>query len=199
MSDPATQHLAIVIPTVVGREQQLHRCYGAFRQVAPLAQAFVLRDRPTCGEAWNQGADAAQGWFAEQGRTLRWLCFAADDLIPEPGCFDDALWFADQGKLPAPVLLNEDGSVWNPQERPGELAPFPRVPLMSVDTWERLGPVPTVDGQSLHYYSDVWFGRHGDECPVVSSYRFTHLWAGPGRIRDSEPDRVRYEKALAAE
>lgn len=192
-----SEHLAIVIPTVAGREQLLHRCCGAFRQTAPLASVIVVEGEPTCGAAWNRGADLAVRQFADSGTVLRWLLFAADDLIPQPGFLDPALWFADRGQLPAPVLLNEDGSVWNPHERPGELVAFPRVPLLRLDVWDRLGPI--TGDPPLHYYSDVWLGRHGDWCPVVSSYRFTHLWADQGRIHDSEPDRVRYEQALQEE
>lgn len=190
-------HLAIVIPTVAGREQLLHRCYGAFRQTAPSATILIVRDEPTCGAAWNRGANLAEQRFAERGRALRWLLFAADDLIPEPGFLDPALWFADRGQLPAARLLNEDGTVWNPHERPGDLVAFPRVPLLRLDVWKRLGPIP--GDPPLHYFSDVWLGRHGDPCPVVGSFRFTHLWAGPGRHHSSEPDRERYERALQAE
>ncbi len=186
----ALEQLAVIVPTVQGRERQLARCYGAYRLTAPEARIVTVPGFKTCGEAWNFGAALARETWAD----LRWLHFSADDLVPEPGWHAEALHFADRGTPPAPVLLNEDGSVWAGCEQPGSDAAFPRVPLLTVAQWDELGPVPPI-----HYYSDVWLGRRGWRFPVVASYCFRHTWAEPGRIHDSEPDRKAYEHAIASE
>lgn len=185
----AMTQVAVIIPTIAGREGFLADAVDAYQQTTPMARLYVEHGHPTCGEGWNAGAAKA----LREGCDV--LHFSADDLIPQQGWLGRMVSaYIDAGVFPGAVLLNSDGSVWNSHERPGDLLTFPRVPIMSAETWGRLGPVPPV-----HYYSDIWLGRKGTPTVVLSEYRFVHLWAQPGRVHDSEPDRLLYERWLANE
>lgn len=181
--------VAVILPTIAGREDFLADAVDAYRQTLPEAVVYVEHDHPSCGEGWNAGAARA---LADGCDVLH---FTADDLIPQAGWFGRLTQgYVDAGVFPGAVLLNPNYTVWNTHERPGDLIKFPRVPTMSAETWGRLGPVPPI-----HYYSDIWFGRKGTPTVVLAEFRFVHLWAEPGRRHDMEPDRLHYEKCLAAE
>ena len=187
----ADEELAVIIPTIDGRERELARTLSAYRMTVPLAKVIICRGFPACGPAWNWGAERALG----QHRGLRLLHFGADDLVPQPGWTAEAFDLAAVGVFPGARLLNDDGSVWNHFEPAGSYARFPRVPLLTVEAWAELGPVPPV-----HYWTDLYLARKGARTLVVESYRFVHLLSPTGRIEarmDSDYQAV--ERAIASE
>ena len=54
--------ISVIVPTVVGREDHYARCVAAYERTAgDRIEIITIRDRPTCGLAWNEGAAQAKG------------------------------------------------------------------------------------------------------------------------------------------
>lgn len=181
--------IAVVLPTVTGRADELADAVEEFSPAAWLL--LVLRDRPTCGEAWNEGVALALAGGAE------YVCLAADDLRPtSAGWWVHAVTTCDRGQLPAPLLFNVDGTRWDADGEPGAPYAFSRVPFLSAAQARELFPIPP-----LHYYSDCAVGTLANASGwltiVTAGYAFVHTWAEPGRVHDSEPDRIAYERWAA--
>ena len=89
-------NLTCVWPTVQGREASLLRAIAA----VPDAEHLIYHDRPTCGEAWVQGAREATGDY---------VWFAADDVEAHEGFAEAMIEAVEAGKHPAAVVLEPDG------------------------------------------------------------------------------------------
>lgn len=89
-----------VVPTVVGREDGLARSLVPIVYRADI-ELIVIRDAPTCGHAWVDGARCATGDY---------LHFAADDIEPHPGFCEAMIEAVDKGMLPAALVLLPDGA-----------------------------------------------------------------------------------------
>ena len=183
--------IAVVIPTVAGREDVLAKCVAS--HAAGAGQLHVLKGFGSCGAAWNAGA-----LLALQSPRVTHVLLTADDLIAKPGWERAAVAATDGGVLPA-AILREHGTMnhWNAQDgEAGDLCAFPRVPFLPVGLLRRLLPIP-----SIHYYSDCWVGARaadlGWPTRVTADFEFVHLWAAAGRIHDSEPDRLAYDAIMA--
>lgn len=162
--------VSIVIPTITGREETFANTVSAYERLttADGIEWIVERDYPTCGAAWNAGAERASGDY---------LHFTADDLEPM-----SAAW------LPAAIAVCETGCVplglvQDPGENPiGR--DFPRVPFCRREWWI---PVPPI-----HYFSDNAFGalvgRAGHPCIVAEGYDFYHHHSMIGRRAFTGPD-----------
>jgi hypothetical protein len=183
--------ISVVIPTVAGREASLERCLAAYGDDVG---TIVLRDRPTCGIAWQEGAELARGDF---------LHFSADDLEPHPGWAEAAIEAVECGYLPAPRILNADGTLqscglWGEEQGEGELTPFTRIPFLSREQWELVDPMI-----ETHYWTDNWVSHRcrlaGVETRVARRYLFTHHYEPAGRLDERmEPDRIAYVAACEA-
>jgi hypothetical protein len=192
--------LAIVIPTIDGREDYLACCLDAYQRTAPDAQMIVERDHPSCGAGWIAGAAKAADFEL--------LHFGADDLEPHDGWLDVAVETVEAGYIPAPLVFNVDGTLDSaglagPQGQyrgpyvDWQLVEGTTVPFLTRQMWETIGMV------DVHYCSDLWVStvgrRHGWETVIRPGMRFTHH-AAPAAWRTSDrsnADRRRYVEALA--
>lgn len=181
--------ISVVIPTIVGREHLLAKTLASYR--ATNTQLIVIKNKPTCGEAWAEGAKQAEGEY---------LHFSADDIEAHPNWWGQAALLAELGFLPAPRIVNTDGSLqscgdWAVEMRNGAIPAFTRVPFMSKEQWAQIGPLATPFLEKAHYYTDniiTWAGRKlGMETVVCRTYELTHHLAGQGRL-----DRMRQDHEL---
>lgn len=173
--------LAIVIPTVDGREDQLELCMQRYHETAPCEVCFFLeKNAGSCGVAWQDGASIARAWRPD------YLFFTVDDFLPDD-TWPAALEVADAGSIPAPKVRERDGTVhvWGGRdvavgtiagEDPAECA---AVPLCTAAQWAAIEPmIPT------HYATDWWFGHRARVAgfPIVAcESSFLHLDGQPGR------------------
>lgn len=194
--------ISVVIPTIDGREEHLVRCVESYeRTLASYDDAggrfelIVATGFPTCGIAWQWGADRAKGDY---------LHLTADDIEAKPGWWQAALQLVDppsghKPALPAPLVFHPDGEVqscggsWEQLEADGVVTEFTRVPFVSRNQWELIGPmIPT------HYFTDNWVsyrGRlHGFETVVAHGYQFVHHHALESRNEGrATSDMLRFE------
>jgi hypothetical protein len=205
--------IGIVIPTVDGREADLERCLAAYESTAAregvAVHCIVVTNRPTCGIAWQQGADhltsgAHFGTEAEGAQAVElrggvpdYLHFTADDLEPLPGWATAAIDACNSGAIPAPLVYGPDGLqvqsaggagdgvLYTTPPPPGEPVAWCAVPFMRTADWlgDWIGAIgPMVP---LHYYTDDWFsyraGLQGLPIRFTPGYAFRHYDAAPGR------------------
>lgn len=198
--------IAVVIPTIAGREQLLERTLAAYRDnTESPVKVIVVRDRPTIGEAWNDGAEAA----LQAG--VRWLHLSADDVEPHPGWDAACIAAATHGGWPSPRILNPDGSLHScgsmgggmllPECADGTPCATSPFPFLAARYWHRVGPA--LDAQ---YYSDdhlSWRARLAGFTPVVSrGFTLTHLEGTVGRARGVQRamrDRAAFLAAVGVE
>lgn len=171
--------LEIVLPTVAGREESLERCIEAYRRTSPPDTVIhVIRDEPTCGAAWNAGLEKVRGEFVH---------FSADDLEPHAGWLAAALAIVHSGALPAPRVLNADGSLQScgdVVELPdGAPTTFSRIPFLPTAIARGIFPI-----SPIHYYTDNIVSDRaralGLEPRVARGYLFTHHHEPAGRLDD---------------
>jgi hypothetical protein len=168
--------ITVVVPTIRGREIDYERCVDAYRRTTDDVQLITVRDLPTCGEAWNEGAKQAAGDY---------LHLTCDDLEPHDGWWQPAIEAVRRGYLPAPRVVNADGVLdscgLHGVELPDKaIVQMSVIPFMSREQWDKIGPT-----LSVHYFSDNWLSWRGAQegYPTVvrRQYSFTHHWAQPGR------------------
>lgn len=194
-----TPTISIVIPTVDGREEHYARCQQAYIDRTPWSiEIITVRNENSCGDAWQKGADAATGEY---------LHFTADDLEPLDGWADIALGAAERNELPAPRLLEPNGSLYAyPWGNPPDGTPVAMsvIPFFHRDLWSKIGPMLP----DHHYYTDNWVSWRAERAGLKvtyqgSAYAFVHHWAqakrGAGMSSEARMnhDRWRYEAAVA--
>jgi hypothetical protein len=181
--------ISIVIPTISGREHWLERCVTAYERTAPYAEIIVIKDRKSCGIAWNEGIAQAKG---------RYIHLTADDIEPRRGWQIPALQSADRGELPAARILNTDGSLQSCgtdhlEHEEGEEAFVARIPFASREQFELIGPM-----MNEQYMGDYWFSHRGRQVGLKSvvrrDYCFYHHYAQEGRIDTLAADVKKYKK-----
>jgi hypothetical protein len=183
--------LSVIVPTITGREHHLDRCKVAYAAHTTGYELIVVKDEPTCGIAWQAGANLAVGDY---------LHLSADDLEPKAGWWQAAVETCDRGSLPAPLVYAADGSVqscggsWQQLEPDGAETAFTRVPFMSRDQWAKVGPmIPT------HYFTDNWVSFRGAKAGIKTvvnhAYAFTHHHVLEGRNEGRmRADGLRFEE-----
>lgn len=180
-----SREVFVVIPTVAGREDHLQRCTEAYtRTLAGVShELFVVYDAPTCGLAWNLGADVARGHGAE------WLHMTADDLEPLDGWYAAARsCVTDYAASPAALIWTARAGEPDQVESHGDWAArysvpcavsMSRIPFCRTTQW--------IDIPPIHYFSDNAFtsAMQAQGVPIVAveGYAFRHHWAQPGRKR----------------
>lgn len=191
--------ISIIIPTVKGRERFLDECLASYAAHSHDYELHVIVDRPACGIAWVEGAEKAVGDY---------IHFSADDLQPLQGWQEAAIQTADMGVLPAPRILNGDGSLQTCGgndgfiERPtGHITDFTRIPFMRRDQWEQIRDRVEPFLREAHYYTDNAISFAGTEkgirTAVHRGYAFIHHFAQEKRGAGmSEPDRMRHDYQL---
>jgi hypothetical protein len=188
--------ISVVVPTIAGREHWLERCLAAYRRHGGELEIIVVRDAPACGVAWQEGAEQARGEYVH---------FSADDLEPFAGWWQAAVATVDAGFVPAPRILNADGTLqscgeWAVLQDDGAQTDMTRIPFLSRAQWDLVAPMIP-----LHYYTDNWVSHrarsHGVETRVVHAYAFVHHFApeGRGAGMGSDADRMWHDLALYQE
>jgi hypothetical protein len=185
MSSAQAPTISVVVPTIAGRETYLEACLEAYRGLtATRPEIIVVRDKATCGMAWVEGAAKARGDY---------IHFSADDLVPHAGWDVAAIEVCDRGFLPAPRILNTDGSLqscggeeaWEREKPTGARAGFSRIPFLSRSQWERVEVLVRPVLGALHYFSDNAIShaarKAGFDVGVHRHYSFVHHLADVGR------------------
>lgn len=204
--------IAVVVPTVHGRDAHLSRCVDAYRvSTARLAEddelaLYIERDHDTCGEAWRAGAARAE----QDG--FDYLHLTADDLEPHPGWIAPAVECVDEGFIPAPVVLEPDGTLQSAGINGWDCYRGPHVdwmhvesttvPFMSRKQWQAVGMIP------LHYCTDMWVSYRADRAGWPTRLRmdmvFTHhnaelaRGAGMGQHPRTVHDRAEFARLVSA-
>jgi hypothetical protein len=176
--------ISVVVPTIKGREEYLRECLSAYAATTDEYEVIVIEDKPACGPAWVEGAEKASGDY---------IHFSADDLRPHTGWFRAGIEVCDRGFLPAPRILNDDGTLqscggtdgWEAEAPTGEETDFSRIPFLSREQWDMVAPLVCDFLRDSHYYTDnavSYAGRKaGFRTGVHRDYLFTHSLANPGR------------------
>lgn len=201
-------HVTVVIPTVDGREDHLQTCLAGIANQPYDTEIIILRNRPTCGQAWMEGSILSCGDY---------LWFAADDVYPEAGFFAGMIEAVDAGYCPAAVVYESDGILQSAGiegmdcYRPESVTDWMRVshtatPFMSENQWLALAPHAEMMAQ-LHYCSDMLHSavmkKHGIDTVVRTNARLVHYNAAPGRGAGSDQhtrtaaDRALFERYAA--
>lgn len=196
--------VSVVVPTIPGREDLLERTRSALKATSGAhgVQIIVVRNRPTLGQGWNDGAAAADGEF---------LMLAADDIEPAEGWIDAAIAATWDDVWPSPRILNVDGSLHScgtmgggmlmPECSSGTPCGASPFPFMARDVWAEVGPALEVSYYGDDYLS--WRARCvGLRVEVVRGYCLTHLEGTVGRSRSvarSAADRATFLAAIAVE
>lgn len=173
--------LSIVIPTVDGRERYLDSALEQFRRTTPEdTQYIIIRNRDTCGVAWNEGIREAEGEY---------ILLSADDV--EPAVHDwlnVGIRWVRRGYLPCARVLNSDGTLQScgdlvEEVETGTICDFARIPFGSAEQVQAIYPIITT-----HYATDYWFSHRGRkmgwETLVVREFCFYHHFAQEGRVDD---------------
>jgi hypothetical protein len=199
--------LAIIIPTIEGREESLERCIASYeRHTDGIEFGFrVYRNSPSSGEGWLSGLAE----FVSVHGQPDYVHLTNDDIE----CANSEWWVSavevtQTNRIPAPVVYNSDGSL---QSAGGQLgangdlitelredgAPvgFTTVPFMSWEQWEQIGMLP------IHYSSDVWVSERGKqlgmETVLCHEYELIHHMHQVGRGAGmSQADRAGQDKIL---
>jgi len=194
--------VSVVIPTIAGRESLCDSTVAAFRATVPTddLQVIVVRERPTIGRAWNDGAEAADNEY---------LMLAADDVIPHPGWYEAAVEATERGCYPAPRIEKVDGSLLATGSMGGgwlltdcaDWAPVvsSQFPFLRRYWWREMGPCLDV-----HYYADDYLAARaraaGINVAYRAGYRLTHMEGTQGRaemVNRAMVDRLTFEQALS--
>jgi hypothetical protein len=182
--------VAVVVPTIQGREDDLKRCVEAYWDTAPKAKVYIERDHSSCGAAWIAGAERA----TRDG--FDYLHLTADDLEPHAGWLETAIETVEKDMIPAPFVYRPDGTLesaglagfsmncaqqadWHPVD--GTTVPF-----VTREMWEAIAtPQFTETLSVVHYCSDLMFSvagrKHGWDTVIRAGMAFTHYTAPAGR------------------
>src|SRR6188472_4307375 len=184
--------ISIVVPTITGREHWLERCVEAYHktlQDIPDYQIIVVKDRKTCGLAWNEGIAQAKG---------NYIHLTADDIEPVDGWHAPAIASVLRDELPSARILNTDGSLQSCgtdhlEHDEGEEAFVARIPFATREQFDLIGPM-----MNEQYMGDYWFSHRGRQVGFRSvvrrDYCFFHHYAQEGRIDTLSADVRAYKK-----
>lgn len=169
--------ISVIIPTITGREASFASVCAAYAERTPYPVQFLsAKDYPS----WPAGCNVAR-----VGATGDILHFGADDLEPLEGWADAALACLGGGEIPAAQVWDyrQTGPCANEREDgpAGSLTAFSRVPTLTREMADRIGPWP-----EFHYFSDNWIADKahslGYAIRVTEGYSFIHHWHQVGRL-----------------
>jgi hypothetical protein len=175
------KRLAIVTPTITGREEMLAMILEAYRTRSDgFAIEFVtVKDYPN----WPAGCNAGQALIA---LPYDYIFFGADDVEPVAGWADAMAGALDRGVVPAGRYWNwakDDGPPVNEAADgpPGAEAPFARGFGLTPTMAAGVGPWPEMD-----YFADNWVSDKlrllGYRIEVTAGFDFVHHWHQAGRL-----------------
>ena len=192
--------VAIVVPTIPGREEDLERCLDAYRETAPQAKVYVEFGHPSCGTAWIAGAKKAAG------DGFDFLHLTADDLEPHAGWLDVAVDTVNRGYIPTPLVYHPNGELesaglsgfgcYRGEYDDWMIVEGTTVPFLTAVQWDRIGMI------DVHYCTDLWVShkgrKHGWQSVLRTGMVFTHYNAPAGRNYGRAPDDTREYLRLIA-
>ncbi len=166
--------ISVVVPTITGREESLHRCLTAYAATTHDYEVIVVANERACGIAWQKGAAVAQG---------RYLHLTADDLEPHSGWWLPLAEACESGRIGCPIVYEPDGSVqsvggmgWEPcprWKRDWQPVDWTTVPFVTRKQWESIAPMIP-----LHYCTDIWVSARARQAGIPTVVRahsgFTH-------------------------
>jgi hypothetical protein len=192
--------LSAIIPTIDGREALLEQTIASLAETAGCdVDLVVVRNAPTGGAGWNEGAAQATGTH---------LWFGADDLTFVPGWVEAAL----QKEYPCPRILKVDGTpeacgtlgqgatmtTEMEDDFPCHSSPFP---FMTRELWDEIGPA-----LPIHYYVDDYLAVKartvGLDIRLARGYTVIHHegTAGRGRmVTRAMSDRAAFIRTIGEE
>lgn len=143
---------------------------------------MIVKDQGTYGTAANIGAHEAVGEY---------IHFSADDIEPLPGWYYAGKKVVQEGKIPAPQMVDYDGVLHRGHEAEGIEVEYGVCPLLHIAQWELIGPtIP------IHYYSDNWIGykayKFGWPVVITHAYQFIHHIGTEGNTSKQEDDLIIY-------
>ena len=185
--------ISIVIPTIDSREEYLERAIASFAATTTDAyELLVYRNRATCGIAWNEALQEAQGEY---------ILLAADDLEAHPGWMEAGIECIEKRHaLPCPRILNWDGTLQScgstdQEARTGDGSQVARIPFFPRSLVSHLYPI-----FSNHYAGDYWITwkarKAGWPTVVIREMLFTHHMLEQGRLDTLGSDWSAYQKAI---
>lgn len=164
--------LAVVIPTISGREELLVACVASVLRTSP-ARVYVVEGSPSCGEGWQWGGDSA----VRDGHDH--LMLAADDIELKEGWWQACVAKLERRELPSAVVLNPDGTLqscggyWDGEYPDGALTHGTILPFLNLELWQACQPVAP-----FPHYCDVWISERavaiGYQPVVCDGFRFVH-------------------------
>lgn len=185
--------VAVIIPTVDGREEHLARTTQAY-EAEPHVYVLPQYGHKAVGSGWRAGVEA----ILERPDSERpeFVMLGNDDMPPLPGWLMPAIATIDAGFSPCPVIWSErDGMLalesagqWGVYTADGAIVGWAPMSMFRTDEWRRMGEMPPI-----HYWSDNWFSdasalRLGRPMRVTQGFQFTHTWAEPGRRSMDGPE-----------
>lgn len=196
-------NVAVVIPTVPGREEELDRAETAFMMDAASGEytvrVYVETGHASVGSGWNAGVDR----ILSRRVLPEFVLLSNDDVHPHAGWFAAARRVSDQGGTPCPVCYRPDGSVesggvFGRSLPSGSATDWTPLCFFRLDEWKRFGPLP-----SIHYWSDNAFSAASiitlrRAIIVEPLFAVTHTWAMPGRKSMSTPEAIADRAAFEA-
>ncbi len=205
--------IGVVVPTIPGREESLDRCLNSYRETEGIeVNLHVYADSPCSGTGWRKGTERLVERFGKPD----YLHLSNDDCEAfAPDWWRDAVEACEKGHLPAPIVLNSDGTVQSAGgdmsaganllrtvQQQGTEVDFTTIPFLSWQQWEKIGML------DVHYSSDVWISHRGRQLgiPTVLCHGyllFHHMHevgrgAGMSQHQRAQQDQRIVEDALAA-
>jgi len=153
--------VAVIVPTIDGREAHYDRCarsyigcsYGSYT-----LRWIAERNRPTCGWGWQHGADRLPD-------DAEFVHFTCDDIEALPGWAEAGIGALQRGVLPAPNIHNghtgkpESFPYWGTEWPEGTFAGLCALPFLTRELWDKhVAPMMTA-----HYFCTA------PETPVLTA------------------------------
>ncbi len=161
--------IGVVVPTVAGRERALAWSLESLTRTLPAGGYRIVIEHgwPTCGQAWNRGAQRLL-----EISDPAYISFWADDVVALDGWWRPMVESCDDGAVPCAVVEKPDGSIesagmsffqFNTEEPADrQVVEHTLTPFVSRAQWEQIGFVP----EELHYCTDLWFSAMLAPAPV---------------------------------
>lgn len=215
--------VAVVIPTVRGREQYLERCLRGYRTRHATEHeilTIVVRDRWSGGMAWQEGAEIA----AKQGAD--YLHLTNDDIVPGEDWLAPMITSVERGQTPVVLIVTATPEVLDENQMPlpgnpisahsshfegvekiqppgvearmDNASEYPSLPFCSMEQWQRIKPmIPS------HYGTDKWFGYRAKQagipnvCVTSTFYHYAATIGRDNRIGWLGQDRLVFDQNVA--
>ena len=166
--EQGSELISVVVPTVPGREEWLEKCVARYEKNTAGAEIIVVRDQPTCAEAWERGFEQSAGDYVH---------FTADDIVPVRGWWKDAVKYLDRGVIPVGVVFEEGRKFFSETPMgPKIMIPFLTREMLNQGDWF----LP------IHHGSDDWITYRAAQLGLprlyCSSYAVHHYMAPQGRV-----------------